>query len=67
MWRLPATSFVDCPPQTHWNGVAIRNYLPYQRDETIEREPKFGFVSITGKVILTKTTTQKVTLMFEKK
>jgi hypothetical protein len=47
--------------------VAITITYAFKKDGTIELEPKFGSVSITGKVILTKTTTQKVTLTFEKK
>lgn len=40
--------------------VAVTITYAFKRDGTIELEPKFGSVSITGKVILTKTTTQKV-------
>jgi hypothetical protein len=47
--------------------VAITITYAFKKDGTIELEPKFGSVSITGKVILTKTTTQKITLTFEKK
>jgi hypothetical protein len=47
--------------------VAVTITYAFKKDGTIELEPKFGSVSITGKVILTKTTTQKVTLTFEKK
>lgn len=47
--------------------VGITITYAFKKDGTIELEPKFGSVSITGKVILTKTTTQKVTLTFEKR
>jgi hypothetical protein len=47
--------------------VAVTITYAFKKDGTLELEPKFGSVSITGKVIFTKTTTQKVVITFEKK
>jgi hypothetical protein len=47
--------------------VAITITYAFKKDGTLELEPKFGSVGVTAKDITTKTTTQKLTLTFEKK